>query len=89
MEPTPNQARDDLLRWLEQFDLDRPLLDYIGDPALLEPISFEPEELRELEALGLAYVQELNEQGLLPDFPQVQNKGEPKRQPEKGFDLSR
>ena len=67
MEATPNQAYHDLVDWLSQFEVNQPLAAYIQDPSLLEPPPLSLEEVQAFEALGLAYLQELSEQGLLPE----------------------
>lgn len=59
----------DWQEWLEGLDLDQPLWELIDDPAWLESITFEPDELTHLEELGREYAQELLERDALPDTP--------------------
>jgi hypothetical protein len=62
----PNQLHD----LLQDVDLTTPLHELVQDPALLEePLMFEPQELERLDALAQEYLQELAEQGMIPDIP--------------------
>ena len=66
--PTPSEGFD-WREWLEELDLDQPLWELIDDPAWLEGVTFEPDELARVEELGREYAQELTEQEMLPEMP--------------------
>jgi hypothetical protein len=80
----------DRQEWLEGLDLDQPLWELIDDPAWLEGVTFEPDELTHLEELGREYAQELLERDALPDTPLMDMPEaffEPEHAPEQAHDL--
>lgn len=68
-DPSASSEGIDWQVWLEGLDLEQPLWELIGDPAWLEGVTFEPDELTHLEELGREYAQELAERGMLPETP--------------------
>lgn len=76
--------------WLEGLNLDQPLSELINDPAWLENLTFSPEELTHLEAVGKEYAQELLGRDAVPDTPSMdmpQSLIEPEHAPEQDHDL--
>ena len=64
------QQQPSLHDLVQDADLTTPLHELVEDPALLDqPIEIDPQELERLEMLAQEYLQELHEQGLLPDAP--------------------
>ena len=60
----------DLADLVQDLDLNTPLHELIGDPAILEqPITFEPQELEQIDRLADEYLHELAEAGLIPKAP--------------------
>jgi hypothetical protein len=78
---------------VQDLDLTIPLHELVGDPALLDhPIEIDPQELKYLEALAREYLQELSEQGLIPDLPPMDIDPkllEPVRRIDQDFDFGR
>ncbi len=66
-ELSPEQ--ENFYQWLENLDLNTPLLEEREQLDALEAPSFEPEELEGLEALAREYAQTLFERDAVPDLP--------------------
>lgn len=63
--PQPQTSLQDLV---QDLDLNRPLHELVEDPAILkQPVEIDQQELAHLDALAREYVQELRDQGRLPD----------------------
>lgn len=72
MSEEQQQPSNDLHDLVQDLNLFIPLSELIEDPALLDqPLEFDPQELERLDAEALEYVQELIEQGMIPDIPDI------------------
>jgi hypothetical protein len=70
MSEEQQQSPPELRDLVQDLDLNIPLHELIGDPAILEEsIQFSPQELEQLDALAREYLQELAERGMIPDLP--------------------
>jgi hypothetical protein len=70
MSEAQQQSQTDLHDLVQDLDLNKPLYEFIEDPALIEQaIEIDQQELERLDAVAREYYQELQERGMLPDLP--------------------